>query len=48
MNVDHLFNIRVTGILIEHQEILLVKQHVHSKRQWSLPGGRLERGETLQ
>lgn len=43
-----MFQIRVTGILIENDEILLVQQKVSDKRNWSLPGGRLERGETLQ
>ncbi len=42
------FNIRVTGILIEDDKILLVKQKVSDKRNWSLPGGKLERGETLE
>ncbi len=43
-----MFQIRVTGILIENDEILLVQQKVSDKRNWSLPGGRLEQGETLQ
>lgn len=43
-----MFQIRVTGILIENDEILLVQQKVSDKRNWSLPGGRLERGETVQ
>lgn len=43
-----MFQIRVTGILIENDKILLVQQKVSDKRNWSLPGGRLERGETLQ
>ena len=47
MNQDYIFNIRITGILIENNEILLVKQKLSDKRNWSLPGGRLERGETL-
>ncbi len=42
------FNIRVTGILIEDDKILLVKQKVSEKRNWSLPGGKLEQGETLE
>ena len=42
------FTIRVTGILIENGKILLVKQKVNDKRSWSLPGGKLERGETLE
>ncbi len=42
------FTIRVTGILIEDNKILLVKQKVNDGRNWSLPGGKLERGETLE
>lgn len=48
MNQNYTFNIRVTGILIEDNSILLVKQKLSDKRSWSLPGGRLERGETLE
>ncbi len=47
MNQDYIFNIRITGILLENNEILLVQQKLSDKRNWSLPGGRLERGETL-
>lgn len=32
----------------EEDEILLVKQKVSKDRNWSLPGGRLERGESLE
>lgn len=46
--MDHLFQIRVTGILLEDERMLLVKQNVTSSRHWSLPGGRVERGETLE
>ncbi len=42
------FTIRVTGILIEEDKILLVKQKVNDTRNWSLPGGKLEQGETLE
>lgn len=42
------FNIRVTGILVEDEKILLVKQKVSDKRNWSLPGGKLEQGETIE
>ena len=42
------FNIRVTGILIEENKILLVKPKVSDKRNWSLPGGKLEQGETIE
>ena len=40
--------VRVTGILIENSEILLVKQRLKSGRNWSLPGGKVESGETLE
>ena len=42
------FNIRVTGILIDDEDLLLVKQKVSDKRNWSLPGGKLEQGETIE
>lgn len=45
---NNLFQIRVTGILIEADRLLLVKQRVSEERSWSLPGGRVERGETLR
>ncbi len=47
MKTDELFKIRPTGILIEDEKILIVKQKVNAEREWSLPGGKLERGETL-
>ena len=40
--------IRVTGVLLENSRILLVRQKVNPTRNWSLPGGRVEHGETLQ
>ncbi|MFX0095043.1 MAG: NUDIX domain-containing protein [Candidatus Hodarchaeota archaeon] len=42
--------IRVTAILIENGKILLVEQLVSTfqDRQWSLPGGTVEFGETLE
>lgn len=40
--------IRVTGILIENDSILLLDQNVEESRSWSLPGGTLEEGETLE
>ena len=40
--------IRVTGVLIEEGRLLLVKQKVTDSRGWSLPGGRVELGETLE
>lgn len=42
------FQIRVTGVLVENGTILLVKQRLSKDRGWSLPGGRLEQGETIQ
>ena len=42
------FQVRVTGLLMEDNQILLVKQRVSSNRAWSLPGGRAEAGETLE
>lgn len=47
MNEQYAFQVRVTGILIEDGRILLVRQRLSEKRGWSLPGGRLERGESL-
>jgi len=40
--------VRPTGILIEDQKILLIKQDVTEKRHWSLPGGKLEAGESIE
>ena len=34
--------------MIKNDEILLVQQKVSDKRNWSLPGGRVECGETMQ
>lgn len=45
---NNLYQIRVTGLLIENGKLLLVKQKVSPNRSWSLPGGRLEYGETLE
>lgn len=42
------FQIRATGVLIEDDKILLVRQNVSKARNWSLPGGRLEAGELLE
>lgn len=38
---------RVTGVLIEDGRILLLDQDTESARSWSLPGGKVEDGETL-
>ena len=41
------FQVRVTGVLLRGQTLLLVRQRVSDTRHWSLPGGRAEAGETL-
>jgi len=50
MNSDkYNFQIRVTGVLFnEYNQILIVKQRLGESRQWSLPGGKLEHGETME
>ena len=40
--------VRATAILVEDEKILLVEQRVTGSRSWSLPGGALEAGETLE
>jgi len=40
--------VRVTGVLIEGDQILLVEQDVTKSRHWSHPGGALEFGETIE
>jgi ADP-ribose pyrophosphatase YjhB (NUDIX family) len=40
--------VRVTGIVIENSQLLLINQDVDNKRSWSLPGGTLEEHETLK
>lgn len=40
-------NVRVTAIVIEDGQILLLDQDTESDRSWSLPGGKVEPGETL-
>jgi ADP-ribose pyrophosphatase YjhB (NUDIX family) len=37
----------VTGIVVEDGRILLLNQDADAGRSWSLPGGKLEDGETL-
>jgi ADP-ribose pyrophosphatase YjhB (NUDIX family) len=39
--------VRPTGILIEDDRLLIVKQYVTDNRSWSLPGGKLEFHETI-
>ena len=45
--MPNLVKVRVTGILIEDSNILIVRQKVSETRTWSLPGGRLEEEENL-
>ncbi|EEL05070.1 MutT/NUDIX [Bacillus cereus BDRD-ST196] len=47
LHMESVMQVRVTGILIEDEKVLLVKQKV-ANRNWSLPGGRVENGETLE
>ena len=37
----------MTGIVIEDEQILLLDQDTDGPRSWSLPGGKVENGETL-
>lgn len=37
----------MTGIVIEEDQILLLNQDTDGPRSWSLPGGKVEDGETL-
>ncbi|WP_327376583.1 NUDIX hydrolase [Streptomyces sp. NBC_01216] len=39
---------RVTGIVIEDGKVLLLNQDTDGPRTWSLPGGKVEDGETLE
>jgi ADP-ribose pyrophosphatase YjhB (NUDIX family) len=39
--------VRVTGVLVEGDKILLLNQDTDDDRSWSLPGGKVEEGETL-
>lgn len=40
-------HVRVTGVVIEDDRILLLDQDTDAGRSWSLPGGKVEDGETL-
>jgi ADP-ribose pyrophosphatase YjhB (NUDIX family) len=40
-------HVRVTGVVIEDDRILLLNQDTDTGRAWSLPGGKVEAGETL-
>jgi len=46
--MEKLFQVRVTGVLIDGGQILIVKQRLSASRDWSLPNGRLQAGETLE
>ncbi|MGP4027007.1 NUDIX domain-containing protein [Actinomadura sp. 3N407] len=39
--------VRVTGVVIEDDHILLLDQDTDTGRSWSLPGGKVEEGEPL-
>jgi ADP-ribose pyrophosphatase YjhB (NUDIX family) len=39
--------VRATAVLVEDGRILLVQQRVDATRDWSLPGGKLQVGESL-
>lgn len=43
-----MMQVRVTGILVEDRKILILKQAVSDERGWSLPGGHVEEGESLE
>ncbi|QBI56159.1 NUDIX domain-containing protein [Streptomonospora litoralis] len=38
---------RVTGLLVHDGRVLVLDQDTDGPRRWSLPGGRVEEGETL-
>ena len=40
-------HVRVTGVVVEEDCILLLNQDTGTGRSWSLPGGKVEDGETL-
>ena len=39
--------VRVTGVMIDDDRILLLSQDTDTGRTWSLPGGKVEEGESL-
>ncbi|PRX61464.1 ADP-ribose pyrophosphatase YjhB (NUDIX family) [Nonomuraea fuscirosea] len=39
--------VRVTGVVIEEGQILLLDQDTDTGRSWSLPGGKVEQGESI-
>ena len=48
MKQSSVYKVRATGVLIENNSLLLVKQKLSNNKDWSLPGGRVEAGETLE
>ena len=48
MKQASVYKVRATGVLIENNSLLLVKQKLANNKDWSLPGGRVEAGETLE
>ncbi len=43
-----MLNVRVTGVVVEDGSILLLDQDTGTGRSWSLPGGKVEPGESLE
>jgi ADP-ribose pyrophosphatase YjhB (NUDIX family) len=41
-------NVRVTAIVLEDDRLLLLDQDTEGDRSWSLPGGKVEPGETVE
>lgn len=41
-------NVRVTAIVMEDDQILLLDQDTEADRSWSLPGGKVEPGEMIE
>lgn len=41
-------DVRVTAVVIEDDQILLLDQDTEGERSWPLPGGRVEAGETIE
>ena len=42
------YHVRLTGILVEEDRLLIIRQDMPDGRQWYLPGGQLEPGETIE
>lgn len=40
--------VRVTAVVVEDDRILLLDQDTEGARSWSLPGGKVEPGETIE